>query len=192
LSSPSHAARSSRVANLSMAGLANGPRRGAAACAVQPIGADALSGDGRPRLPGFGDNAPARVAQNFRQVLEIPSDDGVIFKPSGTPRPYFRGARMFGDHHDDPSAAGEIKGFVMPYLGQVDERLPVRPSDLVPRQAVVDYPTDFNRCRRRISKNSARAASNPPTRCSMPMRPICNALRHGYSATASMISLGLR
>jgi NTE family protein len=51
---------------------------------------------------------------------------------------------MFGDHHDDPSAAGEIKGFVMPYLGQVDERLPVRPSDLVPRQAVVDYPTDFN------------------------------------------------
>jgi hypothetical protein len=32
-------------------------------------------------LLGFGDNAPARVAEIFRQVLEIPSEDGVIFKP---------------------------------------------------------------------------------------------------------------
>ncbi|MDR3511054.1 MAG: nucleotidyl transferase AbiEii/AbiGii toxin family protein [Caulobacteraceae bacterium] len=32
-------------------------------------------------LLGSGDNAPARVAETFRQVLAIPSDDGVIFKP---------------------------------------------------------------------------------------------------------------
>ena len=32
-------------------------------------------------LLGFGDNAPARVAEIFRQVLEVPSEDGVIFKP---------------------------------------------------------------------------------------------------------------
>jgi predicted nucleotidyltransferase component of viral defense system len=29
----------------------------------------------------FGDNAPARVAEIFRQVLEVESEDGVIFKP---------------------------------------------------------------------------------------------------------------
>jgi NTE family protein len=38
---------------------------------------------------------------------------------------------------------GELRGFVMPYLGQVDERLPLRPPDLVPREAVMDYPTNF-------------------------------------------------
>ena len=32
-------------------------------------------------LLGFGNNAPARVAEIFRQVLEVPSEDGVIFKP---------------------------------------------------------------------------------------------------------------
>lgn len=32
-------------------------------------------------LLGLGDNTPARVAEIFRQVLEVPSEDGVIFKP---------------------------------------------------------------------------------------------------------------
>jgi hypothetical protein len=32
-------------------------------------------------LLGFGDNTPAGVAEIFRQVLEVPSEDGVIFKP---------------------------------------------------------------------------------------------------------------
>lgn len=32
-------------------------------------------------LLGFGDNAPTRVAEIFRQVLEVQSDDGVVFKP---------------------------------------------------------------------------------------------------------------
>lgn len=38
---------------------------------------------------------------------------------------------------------GELKGFVMVYLGQDDARLPVKPPDLVSRDAVRNYPTDF-------------------------------------------------
>ncbi len=39
--------------------------------------------------------------------------------------------------------SGAIKGFALPYLGQIDERLPVKPSKLVPRAEVVGYSTDF-------------------------------------------------
>lgn len=38
---------------------------------------------------------------------------------------------------------GELKGFVMAYLGQMDDKLPDRPADLVAREFVKDYPTDF-------------------------------------------------
>jgi NTE family protein len=40
--------------------------------------------------------------------------------------------------------AETIKGFAMPYLGQQDDLLPLRPSMLVPRSDVVTYPTDFS------------------------------------------------
>ena len=40
---------------------------------------------------------------------------------------------------------GKIRGFVLPYLGQQDERLPLVPSDLVKRDQVITYPTDFSR-----------------------------------------------
>jgi len=33
----------------------------------------------------------------------------------------------------------------MPYLGQQDRARPAPPSDLVPREAVADYPTNFAR-----------------------------------------------
>lgn len=36
-----------------------------------------------------------------------------------------------------------IRGFALPYLGQIDEALPWRPSQLVPRSSVIGYPTDF-------------------------------------------------
>ena len=39
--------------------------------------------------------------------------------------------------------AGRIKGFVLPYLGQQDQSLPIRPPDLVTRDEVAGYPTDF-------------------------------------------------
>jgi NTE family protein len=38
---------------------------------------------------------------------------------------------------------GELDGFAMVYLGQQDHRLPLRPVDLVIRDDVRDYPTDF-------------------------------------------------
>jgi len=38
---------------------------------------------------------------------------------------------------------GSIKGFALPYLGQQDSRLPWRPSGLITRNEVIDYPTDF-------------------------------------------------
>lgn len=42
------------------------------------------------------------------------------------------------------AASGEIQGFVMPYLGQRDAALPVAPADLISRDEVVGYPTNFN------------------------------------------------
>lgn len=41
------------------------------------------------------------------------------------------------------SAAGQIDGFVMAYLGQRDDRLPVPINDLVPHADVASYPTNF-------------------------------------------------
>jgi NTE family protein len=39
---------------------------------------------------------------------------------------------------------GQIAGFIMPYLGQIDERLPYTPNNLVMRNEKFDYPTDFS------------------------------------------------
>ena len=39
--------------------------------------------------------------------------------------------------------AGLIKGFILPYLGQQDLRLPFKPGVLIPREEVIDYPIDF-------------------------------------------------
>lgn len=39
--------------------------------------------------------------------------------------------------------AGAIKGFILPYLGQQDKSLPWKPSGLIPRKEVNNYPTDF-------------------------------------------------
>ena len=40
-------------------------------------------------------------------------------------------------------SSGQIKGFVLSYLGTQDKALPHQPPDLVPRDKVFDYPTDF-------------------------------------------------
>jgi NTE family protein len=39
--------------------------------------------------------------------------------------------------------SGKLKGFILPYLGQIDERLPWKPPNLVPREDVIGYPTNF-------------------------------------------------
>lgn len=78
--------------------------------------------------------------------------------PSGARRPTFWMSRMLATvvtiHRRTQTmtqgllhrmaASGEIQGFLMPYLGQRDSALPVLPADLVSRDQVVDYPTDFN------------------------------------------------
>jgi NTE family protein len=43
------------------------------------------------------------------------------------------------------ASSGLIKGFALVYLGQNDASLPVEPPDLIRREAVRDYPTDFAR-----------------------------------------------
>lgn len=40
--------------------------------------------------------------------------------------------------------SGRLRGFAMPYLGQQDAALPWRPSVLIPRNRVIDYPTNFS------------------------------------------------
>lgn len=78
--------------------------------------------------------------------------------PAGTVKPYSWGSRMratvdtmhrrtHSQHFDllhRMAANQEISGFLLPYLGQVDERLPNKPTDLVGRADVIDYPTDFS------------------------------------------------
>lgn len=44
----------------------------------------------------------------------------------------------------DIKKAGEINGFIFPYLGQQDERLPNPPPNLVRREDAHFYPTNFN------------------------------------------------
>jgi len=39
--------------------------------------------------------------------------------------------------------SGELKGIILPYLGQQDKKLPYIPPDLIRREEVIDYPTDF-------------------------------------------------
>ena len=39
--------------------------------------------------------------------------------------------------------AGQIKGFILPYLGQQDTSLKWTPINLVPQSEVVNYPTDL-------------------------------------------------
>ncbi len=40
--------------------------------------------------------------------------------------------------------SGQIKRFILPYLGQLDRQLPNPPADLVRREEAHSYPTDFN------------------------------------------------
>src|SRR3546814_3062530 len=42
------------------------------------------------------------------------------------------------------AANGEIEGFLLPYMGQIDARLPYCPPDLVPRDRTFNYPTNFS------------------------------------------------
>jgi NTE family protein len=78
--------------------------------------------------------------------------------PSGARRPTFWASRMLAtimtihrrtqtmtqNQLHRMAANGEIRGFLMPYLGQRDSALPSRPADLVTHDQVCNYPTNFN------------------------------------------------
>ena len=78
-------------------------------------------------------------------------------QPTGAAIPYTFGSRLmasFASTHRRThsmsydllhrlAASGELRGFLLPYLGQIDSKLPNAPPDLVSRESVFDYPTDF-------------------------------------------------
>lgn len=78
--------------------------------------------------------------------------------PAGTRKPFFLGTRMlatiFTIHRRTQSlsfdllhrmeASNQIAGFLLPYLGMADGRIPSAPSDLVTREETANYPTNFN------------------------------------------------
>ena len=47
-------------------------------------------------------------------------------------------------HLHQLDVSGQIKGFILAYLGQLDSRLPYIPPDLIRRELVYDYPTNFS------------------------------------------------
>lgn len=117
-------------------------------------------------LPGRSSEISTNVfAVDF--IIACDAGQGI---PSGARRPTFLMSRMlatlFTIHRRTQTltqnllhrmaANGEIQGFLMPYLGQRDAALPVRPADLVSRDQVVDYPTDFNA----MTKESMRKLSS--------------------------------
>lgn len=105
-------------------------------------------------LPG----SSAEFSTNAFQVDFIIACDAGQGTPSGIAKPYLWGSRMLTTvktiHRRTNTlsynllhrmaANGEIKGFLLPYLGQIDERLPYRPPNLVPRSKTFDYPTNFS------------------------------------------------
>lgn len=105
-------------------------------------------------LPGRSD----AFSTNAHAVDFIISCDAGQGMPSGAARPYSWAARMLAtvntihrrthtqayDLLHRMAANREIRGFLLPYLGQIDARLPYLPPDLVSREAVMDYPTDFS------------------------------------------------
>lgn len=104
-------------------------------------------------LPG----RSSEFSTNALPVDFIIACDAGAGMPAGARRPYFWPARMLATittiHRRTQTmsqnllhrmaAAGEIQGFVMPFLGQNDSNLPYRPGDLVTRENTFDYPTDF-------------------------------------------------
>lgn len=99
-----------------------------------------------------------RFSTNAHKVDFIISCDAGQGMPSGAARPYSWGARMLAtvntihrrthtqayDLLHRMAANHEISGFLLPYLGQIDSKLPFVPDELVGREEVMDYPTDFS------------------------------------------------
>lgn len=87
------------------------------------IAVDAGQGRSARRPPNF---LPGRMVRSFQIAYERAQD----------------GSRARLNQYAEE---GAVSGFVHAYLGTRDKRLPLPVADLVPREAVVGYPTDFAR-----------------------------------------------
>ncbi len=107
-----------------------------------------------PLLPGRS-NSFSTNAVDLNFIICCDAGQGM---PSGSDLPFFWRSRIlstisaihrrthvlsFNLLHELKSS-GKLKGFILPYLGQIDEKLPYRPGDFVQRDKTFDYPTDFN------------------------------------------------
>lgn len=105
-------------------------------------------------LPGRSDH----FSTNAHRVDFIIACDAGLGLPSGTSKPYAWGSRMLAtintfhrrtqtqiyDLLHRMATNREIDGFLLPYLGQQDDNLPYCPADLIAREDVMNYPTDFS------------------------------------------------
>ena len=104
---------------------------------------------------------PGRAAEfssNAYSIDFIIACDAGQGTPTGSTKSYFWASRMVAtintihrrtqtltlNQLHRMAANGEISGFLLPYLGQIDERLPYRPADLVPREYTFSYLTNFS------------------------------------------------
>jgi NTE family protein len=99
----------------------------------------------------------AAVSVNTYSVSHIISANAGAGQASGDSSPFWWAGRVNQSfktvHRKVQDAAygrlhrfvdsGDLQGFGMIYLGQLDTRQPNRPDDLVPRESVYQYPTDF-------------------------------------------------
>lgn len=100
----------------------------------------------------------AEFSSNAYLVDFIIACDAGQGTPTGSAKSYFWASRMLAtintihrrtqtltlNQLHRMAANGDIQGFLLPYLGQIDERLPFRPADLVSRKDTFSYPTNFS------------------------------------------------
>ncbi|HEX2653153.1 MAG TPA: patatin-like phospholipase family protein [Xanthobacteraceae bacterium] len=101
---------------------------------------------------------PTEFTSNGFLVDFIIACDAGQGTPSGGGKSYFWPSRMLATIHTIHrrtqtltlnqlhrwAGNGDIAGFLLPYLGQIDGRLPYRPADLVRREDTFSYPTNFS------------------------------------------------
>jgi len=109
---------------------------------------------GRPESLGYNTFSPDYIVSCDAGHGQFSGDSYPYWWPS---RMYRSFDTVFRKHHDaaltrlhDHASQGRLRGFVLPYLGQIDKALPYEPPDLVRREEAFGYPTDFSPMRRDV------------------------------------------
>jgi NTE family protein len=105
-------------------------------------------------LPGRDRSISTNVYDDVEYVIACDAGQGLfgsrtpVFWPSRMKRSFETTHRKLQDagraRLHDAQEAGDIRGFLHAYLGQQDRRLVDPPADLVARESVIDYPTNFS------------------------------------------------